>query len=139
MSRNSKKKFYGTSPYGTGKTVGAIIAVFNELSKKPTGTRYLIVCSTFDMAYATLQVAENFQENFRQKFLIRFVSKVSISHVEYSQNDAKITIATPNEILSLINAGCEGFTHIIFDDACAYMSWKKYKRSSSKNYQELFG
>lgn len=123
-----EKHFYGTSPAGSGKTAGILMSIFNVLIKMNpvniTNVQYLILCTTFDMAYATFRFANEMQAYFRARFSIGLLSKES--ELDQPITEYHIIICTPSEIEAKINDHVDNHvTNVIMDDADGYLQWEK--------------
>lgn len=119
-----EKHFYGTSQPGSGKTSGILLSIFNILITKNLANnmdvQYLVICSTYDMAYATYQLAQKIQEKFCYQFIIGFLTKEADLNL---MNEYHIIICTKTEIVEKVNGHRDvRITHIIMDDADAYYS-----------------
>lgn len=124
-NREQKKNFYGTSEAGTGKTAGLLIAIYHDLKRYQNllNVQYVMLCTAYDMAYATFLAAQNFQRNFHCRFAIGFISKESMD-LNRDINDFDLIIGTPNEIFDSIRES-RRVTHFICDETDAYMPWQK--------------
>lgn len=127
---NEKKHFYGTSPPGSGKTTGVLLSMFKTLLKSNRGNvhgQFLIVCTTFDMAYATLRLANEIEaqlRNDRRQFRIGFVSKET--DPEQPIADFDVIICTKSEIDAKPFARIDNqIKHVILDDADGYLLQQK--------------
>lgn len=106
--------------------MGMIMSVFNNLMTMNERTQYAIICSTYDMAYTTFKCAQKFQQNIARQFSIGFISKES-SDMNGSITNFNMLICTPSEILTKFEDedAIDRVTHVVFDDADAYMPWQK--------------
>lgn len=128
ISANNRQNFYGVSQSGSGKSIGILIGIFNALVRMnpmdQKNKQYIIICSTYDMAYCTFKIAQEMQANFRNPFTIGFLSK----NADLSQpmTDYHMIISTPSEITAKINDVEDiRITNVIMDDADAYMHCEK--------------
>lgn len=125
MTKRAKNErvlnFYGESQPSSGKTSGVLLSILNVLTKMHqhgcSNEKYLVICSTYDMAYASYQLAQRMQANFRHQFLIGFLSK----ETDLNLSDFEIIIATKSEAAEKINEKSDIIKHVIFDDADAYL------------------
>lgn len=94
-NREQKKYFYDTSETGTGKTTGLLIAIYHDLKRYQNllNVQYVMLCTTYDMAYATFLAAQNFQRNFQRRFAIGFISKESMDlnrDIDWTANQCRL-------------------------------------------------
>lgn len=126
------KHFYSSSQPGTGKTTGLLMGIFQDLimTDPCMNNQYVIFTSTYDMAYATYRLAEDFQKQFPRKLVLGFISKEA-NDLQRRLTTFDIIIGTPNEIFAKLDE-VHNIKNVVFDDADAYLSWRKMEELMAK-------